>query len=175
LGTRTSIDTALAELVAAGFIRRLRRGLYDYPRVNASLGGILSPDIDQAAQAIARKHGWTIQPSGAIAANLLGLSQQVPARAIYLSDGPSRSVEIGRHKIQFKHAEPKSMQVRHRMSTLVLQTLRHIGRKGVDESIIARIRRILKESDLARLPQDLRYTSDWVYEVAKRIATTVED
>ena len=67
------------------------------------------------------------------------------------------------------------MQVRHRMSTLVLQTLRHIGRKGVNESVIARIRRILRESDLARLPQDLRYTSDWIYEVAKRIATKLED
>jgi len=174
-GSRSSVDTALSTLVETGFIRRISRGLYDYPRSNPALGGILSPDIHQIAQALARKHSWNTQPAGAIAANLLGLSQQVPARALYLSDGPSKTVTFGRQRIQFKHASPKSTHVRHEMSALVLQALRHLGKDRIDEKTIARIRSSLKESDLRRLPQDLRYTADWIYETARQIVAAGDD
>ena len=74
IASRTSIDVALAKLAIEGKIRRIRRGLYDTPKFNAALGGKLSPDIDEAARAIARRQHWTIVPQGAWAANLLGLS-----------------------------------------------------------------------------------------------------
>ena len=77
------------------------------PKVNPALGGKLSPDIDEAAQAIARRQRWKIVPEGAWAANLLGLSTQVPAKIIYLTDGPKNEVLIGRRSIHFKHARPK--------------------------------------------------------------------
>lgn len=93
---RGSIDMALGSLAREGTIRRIRRGLYDMPKLNPALGGKLSPDIDEAAQAIARRQRWKIVPEGAWAANLLGLSTQVPAKIIYLTDGPSKEVEIGR-------------------------------------------------------------------------------
>ena len=109
IASRTTIDVALASLTSDGKIRRIRRGLYDMPRVNPALGGKLSPDIDEAAQAIARRQRWKIVPEGAWAANLLGLSTQVPSKIIYLTDGPSKEVEIGRRSIHFKHARPKAM------------------------------------------------------------------
>jgi Family of unknown function (DUF6088) len=86
----------LTALVWDGVIRRIRRGLYDVPKVNPDLGGTLSPDIDQVARALARRHRWTIVPEGAWAANLLGLSTQVPAKIIYLSDRPNQKIQIGR-------------------------------------------------------------------------------
>jgi len=95
IASRTTIDVTLAELTLDGKIRRVRRGLYDMPRVNPSLGGKLSPDIDEAARAIARRQRWKIVPEGAWAANLLGLSTQVPAKIIYLTDGPNNEVPIG--------------------------------------------------------------------------------
>ena len=94
IASRGSIDMALASLTRSGTIRRLRRGLYDMPKVNTALGGKLSPDIDEAARAIARKQRWKIVPEGAWAANLLGLSTQVPARTIYLTDGPNPNVSL---------------------------------------------------------------------------------
>ena len=109
IASRTTIDVALAELATDGKIRRIRRGLYDVPKFNPTLGGKLSPDIDQAAQAIARRQRWKIVPEGAWAANLLGLSTQVPAKIMYLTDGPSKEVEIGRRSIHFKHARPKAI------------------------------------------------------------------
>ena len=95
LGGRPTVDSALHRLTRRGEVRRVVRGIYDYPRFSKLLDQQLSPDVDQVARAIARKFGWRIQPSGAIAANLLGLSTQVPARAVYLSDGPDRSYKIG--------------------------------------------------------------------------------
>ena len=77
-------------------IRRVIRGTYDYPRKSKALRGPLSPDIDQVAHALARKFPWRIQPDGATAQNLLGLSTQVRARVSYLSDGPDRSYTVGR-------------------------------------------------------------------------------
>ena len=106
IASRTTIDVTLAELAHQGMVRRIRRGLYDMPRVNPALGGTLSPDIDEAARAIARRQRWKIVPDGAWAANLLGLSTQVPSKIIYLTDGPNNEVPIGRRSIVFKHARP---------------------------------------------------------------------
>src|SRR5258706_9157579 len=102
IASRMTIDVTLASLVLDGKIRRVRRGLYDRPRVNPALGGKLSPDIDEAARAIARKQKWKIVPEGAWAANLLGLSTQVPAKIVYLTDGPNNKVSIGRRAIHSK-------------------------------------------------------------------------
>ena len=109
ISSRTTVDVTLASLKLSGKIRRVRRGLYDMPRINETLGGELSPDIDEAARAIARRQRWKIVPDGAWAANLLGLSTQVPSKIIYLTDGPNNEVPIGRRVIHFKHARPKAM------------------------------------------------------------------
>src|ERR1700740_1011979 len=74
IGSRGTIDMALGSLTRNGTIRRIRRGLYDMPRINEALGGKLSPDIDEAARAIARRQRWKMVPEGPWAANLLGLS-----------------------------------------------------------------------------------------------------
>ena len=120
-----------ASLTRRGIIRRVRRGLYDMPRVNPALGGELSPDIDEAGRAIARRQRWKIVPEGAWAANLLGLSTQVPAKIIYLTDGPNKEVPIGRRTIYFKHARPKVMAGLGGKFALVVQALRHLGKEGV--------------------------------------------
>src|SRR5690242_560897 len=84
LGSRSAIDLALHRREAEGVIRRVIRGIYDYPRHSKILDKKVSPEIDQVAHALARKFGWRIQPDGATAQNLLGLSTQVPAQALYL-------------------------------------------------------------------------------------------
>ncbi len=109
LGSRASVDKALSKLTEDGQIRRISRGIYDYPRVSKALGGELSPDYDQVAHAIARKNGVRIEASGAWAANLLGLSPQVPAKIVYLTNGTSRSYRIGNQTIEFQRVGPKDL------------------------------------------------------------------
>ncbi len=170
IASRTTIDVALAELATDGRIRRIRRGLYDMPKTNPALGGKLSPDIDEAAQAIARRQRWKIVPEGAWAANLLGLSTQVPAKIIYLSDGPSKEVEIGRRSIHFKHARPKAMAGLEGKLALVVQALRHLGKEGVGTREIETLRAKLSPQEKRRLLKDTRFSVDWIYDVAKQLA-----
>ena len=169
IASRTTVDVTLASLTQAGKIRRLRRGLYDMPRVNPALGGELSPDIDEAARAIARRQRWKIVPEGAWAANLLGLSTQVPSKIIYLTDGPNKEVLIGRRTIQFKHARPKALAGDGKIA-LVVQTLRHLGKENVGPHQIDTVRASLTPAERRKLVKDTRFGVDWIYDVAKRIA-----
>jgi hypothetical protein len=173
IATRGSIDMMLGSLARKGSIRRIRRGLYDMPKVSPALGGKLSPDIDEAARAIARRQRWKIVPEGAWAANLLGLSTQVPAKIIYLTDGPSKEVEIGRRSIFFKHARPKAFAGLEGKLALVVQALRHLGKESVGTREIKTIRAKLSPQEKLRLLRDTRFTVDWIYDVAKQIAGTI--
>jgi len=170
IASRTTIDVTLASLTKDGKIRRIRRGLYDTPRINEALGGKLSPDIDEAARAIARRQRWKIVPEGAWAANLLGLSTQVPSKIIYLTDGPSSEVPIGRRTIHFRHARPKAMAGLEGKFALVVQALRYLGKDGVGSREIETLRGALSLAEKRKLVKDARFGVDWIYEVAKRIA-----
>jgi hypothetical protein len=170
IASRGTIDMALGSLARSGTIRRVRRGLYDMPKVNPALGGKLSPDIDEAARAIARRQRWKIVPEGAWAANLLGLSTQVPAKIIYLTDGPNYEVTIGRRSIHFKHARPKAMAGLDGKFALVVQALRYLGKEGMGSRQIETLRAVLTAAEKRRLVKDTRFGVDWIYEVAKMIA-----
>jgi Family of unknown function (DUF6088) len=170
IASRSSIDVALASLASEGKIRRIRRGLYDTPRVNPALGGKLTPDIDEAAQAIARKQRWKIVPEGAWAANLLGLSTQVPSKVIYLTDGPNKEVVIGRRSIYFKHARPKAIAGLEGKLALAVQAIRYLGKKNVGQREIESVRARLSPSERRRLVRNTRFGVDWIHAVAKTIA-----
>jgi Family of unknown function (DUF6088) len=170
IASRTTIDVTLANLTQSGKIRRIRRGLYDMPKVNPLLGGELSPDIDEAARAIARRQRWKIVPDGAWAANLLGLSTQVPSKIIYLTDGPTNEVPIGRRTIQFKHARPKALAGPEGKSALVVQALRYLGKDNVGPHEIGTLRAELSLMDKRNLLKETRFGVDWIYKVASQIA-----
>jgi hypothetical protein len=170
IASRGTTDMALSGLARSGAIRRVRRGLYDMPKLNPALGGKLSPDIDEAARAIARRQRWKIVPDGAWAANLLGLSTQVPAKIIYLTDGPNKEVLIGRRTIHFKHARPKAMAGLEGKFALVVQALRYLGKEGVGPREIETLRAALSPAEKHKLMKDAQFGVDWIYEVAKRIA-----
>ena len=170
IASRGTIDVTLASLLKDRRIRRVRRGLYDIPRVSASLGGELSPEIDRAARTLARRFRWKIVPDGAWAANLLGLSTQVPAKLVYLSDGPFKRIPIGRRTLYFKHARPQAFAAGNGKPALVVQALRHLGKTGVSRATLLRLRQLLSESDKKRLVTATRFGIGWVHEVARKIA-----
>src|SRR5689334_7211381 len=103
LGTRATVDQALSRNCRAGHIRKIARGLYDAPRDHALLGR-LAPDHSALLDAVARRDAAKIFSTGAHAANALGLSDQVPMRAYYLTTGRSRKITVGGTDIQFKRA-----------------------------------------------------------------------
>ena len=126
VAARPSVDQALSRLVKAGQLRRLARGLYDFPKLHPKLGA-LSPTPDDVAHALARETGSQVQISGARAANALGLSTQVPAQSTYLTDGPSRRVVLGKRIVDLRHASPKHLIAPGSPAGTVVQALRHVG------------------------------------------------
>src|SRR5579862_2402736 len=140
LGHRPTIDSALHRREHEATIRRVIRGIYDYPRHSNVLRGPVSPDIDQVAHALARKFGWRIQPDGATAQNLLGMSTQVPVKVVYLSDGPDRSYTVGKTSLAFEHAALKEAGFKLPESRLVVQALKAYGEKRITRKIIAQVR-----------------------------------
>jgi len=170
LGTRDAIDKALSRLTRSGDIHRLGRGLYYFPRRNPRLGIPVAPDIDEIAEAIGRQTGSRLVPSGAVAANQLGLSTQVPAKPVYLSDGRSRRVRIGATEIQIKHVAPRELPAGSRTSAMVFQALRHIGREAVNDQVIATLRTALSNQQRRELLDDSRYTTDWIAATIRRVA-----
>ena len=169
LGSRQAVDLALHRLVKKGTLRRLARGLYYYPRIDPELGP-LSPTIDDIAKALKGRDNIRIQPSGGYAANILGLSEQVPVKVVFLTDGPERRVQIGRQVIVFKHTTPKSMATAGRVSGLVIQALRYIGQKHLDKSISNRLRKRLSEDEKKQLIQDIPYAPAWIAQEMRQIA-----
>lgn len=174
LGTRGAVDMALSTLARSGKIRRIRRGLYDCPSYSELLGSLLAPDFDQIAPAIARKAGIRIQPSGALAANLLGLSEQVPAKIVYLTDGRSLTIRIGSQTITFKQTSPKEL-LPNEKTALVVHALRFLGKEAITDEIIHKLRKILSPAERKRLLKDAKYTSTWVPDVVRRIAEERHD
>jgi len=169
-GARPAIDSALRRLTEQGTIRRIARGLYDYPEFSKLLNQQLSSDIDEIARALARKFGWRIQPSGAIAENLLGFSTQVPAKAVYLSDGPNRSYRIDKTTLSFKHTALKEVGFKLRESGLIVHALKSIGREHVTPKVIAQIRAWLPESMRTKVLMDSKTATGWVRAVLQRAA-----
>jgi len=169
LGDQRVVGTALTRLCRKKTIRRLARGLYDYPRKHPKLG-LLSPAIDDVANALKGRDATRLQPSGAYAANLLGLSNQVPMKVVFLTDGPSKSVLLGKQEIILKRTTPRNMATAGSISGLVIQALKYIGRKNIDEIFIHTLNKRLSDDDKKQLIKDYKYAPAWIADIMRNIA-----
>ena len=168
LGSRTAVAQSLSRLVKSKTIRRLAHGIYDYPKKHPTLGD-LPADYERIAQALAGRDNLKIQPTGAYAANLLGLSEQVPARIVFLTDGSNRTVQINKRKIVLKKTTPKNMATAGRISGLVIQALRHLGQDHVEGNIIGMLKKRLSDADKRQLMNDLRSAPVWIGNIFRQL------
>jgi len=162
LGSDKAVGLALMRHARSGSIRRIARGLYDFPKVHPELGQ-LAPDAEKVAQAIAeRDHVADLQPIGAQAANALGLSDQIPAKVVFLTPGPDRRVRIGKRDIILKHRTPRKLQAAGRMSGMVIHALEYLGKDRVDDDVITALHRRLSAPQRRELVRDLVYAPAWM-------------
>src|SRR5271163_467733 len=169
LGSREAIDIALHRLARKGTIRRLARGVYDFPKQHPVLGP-LSPSTDAVARALAGRDRTRLQPAGAYAANILGLSEQVPAKAVFLTDGPSRTVKIGPMTIQLRRTTPRNMAAAGRLSGLLIQALRELGKEHVTPARIEHLKRTLPADKRLELLADLELAPVWMHPILRALA-----
>ena len=167
--SRQQADNLLSDLVQAGKIRRVARGLYDYPKYSELLGQELGPDMDQVAQACARKFHWRIEISGESALNYLGLSTQVTGSYLYHSDGPSRTYDIMGTPLRFKKTALKNIGFKHRESALLVQSLHALGQAHITEAVLKKIRQQIDPKVCGPILRETRPATGWVYEAITRI------
>ena len=132
LGTRAAVDQALSRLQRRGQIRRLTRGVYDFPKIHPKIG-LLSPSPEVVARAVAKRSASRISVSPAKAANLLGFSTQVPMQNIFWTEGPSRIIRIGNQTVSLKHVAPSKMIGAGTEAGVVVQAVRSLGKEGIHE------------------------------------------
>lgn len=167
---RQQIDSTLSDLVKEKKIRRVSRGIYDYPKYSELLQKELSPDVEQVARAIARKFNWRIEVSGESALNILNLSTQIEAKYIYLSDGPNKSYKLFNDvEIEFKKSVLKDIGFRYKESSLIVQALKSLGKEHITEEIIEKIKEQIEFKMYEKILKDTQSTTVWVYEIIKQI------
>ncbi len=157
-------------MAAGGAIRRVTRGLYDVPR-QYPIVGTTAPSIDEVAKAVAGKGGARWQPTGAYAANLLRLSDQVPAKVVFLTDGRRKRMRLGNMDIVFRQTSPRIMATAGTVSGLVIQALRYLGKAHVTDDTVKKLSRRLSADDRKRLLNDLAFAPAWIADIMRKLAT----
>jgi hypothetical protein len=189
LGESGSIDRALSRMAEKGVIRRVMRGLYDYPAYSKLLKKDLSPDIDQVAQALARKFGWQIQISGNAALNIMGLSTQVPTQYLYLSDGPSKTYQVGNIGIEFKKTRFTQLGLKHTANEILVQAIQALGERPLNQDEKQKVIQYLVNTSgmkdvvesgqlnavlVNRILKDTQYATSWIVSNIRQVLLSKE-
>jgi hypothetical protein len=169
IGSREAIDVTLHRLARKGTIRRLARGVYEFPKDHPVLGRLF-PSAEAVAEALAGRDRTRIQPAGAYAANALGLSEQVPAKAVFLTDGPSRTVTVGPTTIELRRTTARNMAAAGRLSGLLIQALRELGEEHVTPERREHLKRTIPARERRELLKDLRLAPAWMHPIFRELA-----
>lgn len=175
LGPGATVDSALSRLRQRGTIRRIARGLYDYPRYNRLLGEQIFPDMSVVAEAIARRHNWRIVPDGSTALYTLGLTQQIPARFSYLSSGPGRSFDIMGVPLRFRHRKTGHTGIEHRNAAVLVQALEALGRDTMSDEQKRHIAELFSPDELHQIVRNAKTASTWIHDAIKEIAQSAAE
>ncbi|HPN70255.1 MAG TPA: DUF6088 family protein [Saprospiraceae bacterium] len=171
-GSSEAIRQQLTRLVKAGVLKRLSQGIYLIPKKLGS-HGLLLPNAEEVASALARRDKTRIIPTGEVALSKLGLSTQVPLNYVYLTDGPSRVIHIEEtegktsYTITFKHASPKNFALRGKISGQVIQALKAIGEKNLTEEVLDKIQALIMRENMDDLNHDLTVAPAWISKLIK--------
>lgn len=166
-GSSGAIRVTLHRLVEKGEIKRIAQGVYVKPKVSKLLGK-LTPTAEDVAIAIAKRDKARIISTGVHAQNRLGLSTQVPTKAVYLTDGSPRLIKVGKRTILFKKTSPKNLSTKGEISTLVIQALKDIGNGLLTEDEEKKVIAILKKEDINNLKYDVKLAPVWIAEIMKK-------
>ncbi|MDN5215356.1 DUF6088 family protein [Fulvivirgaceae bacterium BMA12] len=164
IGTPTSTRQAFKRLCDKGILIRLTHGIYLYPKVDESFG-IIYPTIEKIAQVIAKRDHARIIPTGTYALHKLGLSTQVPLNIVFLTDGAPRSIKIGKQSIKFKKTTPKNLATKGKISSLVIQALREIGKDNTTSAQIKKITHLLQNEKMGMVEHDARLAPVWIAKI----------
>ncbi len=172
-GSSAAIRKALIRLEEKGLLVRLAQGIYLYPKEHKQLG-MLYPSLEEIALAISKRDKARIIPTGIQALNKLGLSTQVPMNLVYLTDGTPRTVKIKNNTIKFKIASPKILSAKSETNILVIQALREIGQKNLNDKDLEIINAVLKTVDKDLIKHDIKLAPVWISKIMNDVLKDME-
>lgn len=168
-GNSESIKKALFRLEEKGLLVRLAHGIYLYPKTDKDLG-VLYPSAEEIAIAIAKRDRARIIPTGVQALNKLGLSTQIPLKAVFLTDGAARSIKIGKRTITFKKTSPKNLLAKGEISSLVIQALKSIGQNKLEDENLKKLQTILRKEKKENILHDAKLAPAWINKILMSVA-----
>ena len=168
-GNSKACSKALERLAQREQLVRLGRGIYSLPKKSKLLGTFIIPTVEDIAKDIARREKARIIPTGLYAMNMLGLSTQVPLKAVYLTDGTPRKLEIGGRLLIFKKTTPKNLSAWGEISGLVILALKSIGRENVTEGLEEKVIELLKKEKVENIRNDIKLAPEWIRVIMRKV------
>ena len=166
IGNVEAVKKSLLRLKNKKFLVSLAHGIYLYPKQDKLLG-ILYPSIENIATAIADRDKARIIPTGIKALNQLGLSSQIPLNIIFLTDGAARSIVVGKRTIKFKRTTPKNLAVKGKITSLIIQALKEIGKDNITDEQLKKIKNHLKLEKKEIIEHDAKLAPAWISKIIK--------
>lgn len=160
-GSADNIRKVLSRFEKEDVVERLAHGIYIKPKKDPLLG-TLYPNIEEIAREIAKRDKARIAPTGVMALYLLGLTTQVPLKAVYLTDGSQREVKIGNRAIKFKRTVPKSFAIKDELLHLIVQAFREKGQREITEEFLKTIKYSIAKLDEKVMRNQLGYAPVWI-------------
>ena len=170
---KNSIEKELSRLNTDGTIKRFRKGIYYKPK-HSSLFGEILPSPTSIAHAIAKLNGAYLVPDGSMALNMLGLSDQVPMKYIYLNDKLHKSEFVGNTEIKFKRINSKKLTTSNKQVALILSAIEYLGRSAfTDKNIINNFASKLSVDDIKDLDKASKGYPLWTQDRVKEIINEI--
>jgi hypothetical protein len=148
LVSRAAIDQAFTRLTKEGRLFRVGRGLYVAPVT--SRFGIRPPAPEKVVAAVAHQKGEVVVSHSAADANALGLTTQVPVKEVFLSSGPSRTLHLGRHLIDARHAPRGQLILGTSRAEMAVRAMTWLGKEHLSE-VLPKLRQQLPSEDWEKL------------------------
>ena len=164
------VNMCLRRLLESGELNRIMHGVYAKPRYSKLLDANVPPYSDNIAKAIARNHGWTVIPCGDTALNMLGLSTQVPATMVYVSDGPYKRYNADGVALRFKRTNSKNeiVSVSHK-TALMIQALKAIGKDSVTDEILRKLSKLLDDDEKKKALTESQRITAWIHDCIRKV------
>lgn len=166
LGTRSAVDQALSRLARNGRLMRVCQGMYAHPIETRF--GFRPPSVEKVVSSLSVLTGETIVPSGGASANVLGLTTQVPVRAVYLTSGPNRCLKLDELRVELRHAPSWQLVAPRRKGGDIIRALAWLGSREIDEHV-GMIRRRLTDNELRELAGLRASMPTWMAEPVSRM------
>lgn len=160
-GTAENVKKVLLRLEKKQLLVRLAHGIYLYPKIDKELG-ILYPSTESIAEAIAKRDKIRIIPTGIYALQQLGISTQIPMNVIYLTDGASRKIKVGKRIITFKKTAPKNLAIKNKVLSNIVQGLKELGKENITDEVKQKINQALEKVPVEILKEEILNAPVWV-------------